>query len=233
MLPHTEPINIRPYRFPHHQKVVAEQLVAEMLQYEFIQESHSPYASLVLLIGKKDGTWWFCVDYRELNSATIKDKFPIPHIEDLLDELHGAMIFSKMDLRAGYHQIRMKPEDKFKTAFRTHQGHYEFRDMPFGLTNAPTTFQALMNHVFAKYLRKFILVFFDDILVYSKTAEDQYHHLSAALSLLREHHLFEKESKCSFGQPTVEYLGHIIDKDGSLLTRVRWLPCLIGLDQRQ
>jgi hypothetical protein len=142
-----------------------------------ITPSTSPFASPGLLVQKKDGTWCFCVDYRRLNSITEKNKFPMPLIDDILDELSGSKFYTKLDFKSGFHQVRMSPADEFKTAFKTYHGHYQFKVMPFGLTSAPDMFQCIMNAILEPFLRKFVIIFMDDILIYSSTLQEHASHI--------------------------------------------------------
>nr|GFA62758.1 putative reverse transcriptase domain, aspartic peptidase domain protein [Tanacetum cinerariifolium] len=180
--------------------------------------SKAPYrmapGAPVLFVKKKDGSMRLCIDYRELNRVTIRNRYPLPRIDDLFDQLQGAKYFSKIDLRSGYHQLRVKDQDISKTAFRTRYGHYEFLVMPFGLTNAPAVFMDLMNRIFHEYLDKFVIVFIDNILVYSKSKEDHEQHLRIVLEIPRQKKLYAKFSKCEFWLQQVAFLGHIVSADG-------------------
>ncbi|KAJ9520381.1 hypothetical protein QJQ45_000131 [Haematococcus lacustris] len=191
-----------------------KQQITEMQEKGFIRPSTSPYGSGVLFVRKKDGTFRMCIDYRPLNRITIKNRYPLPRIDNLLDRLHGASVFSKIDLRQGYHQIRIAPEDIPKTAFRTRYGHFEFTVMPFGLCNAPATFQRLMNDIFRQELDDCVIVYLDDILIFSRSHADHAQHLRRVLGLLQEHKLYAKLSKCEFGLSQTEFLGHIISSTG-------------------
>lgn len=199
---------IPPYRYLYFQKNEMEQWVKEFLTSGTFQSSTSPFLSLALLVHKQDDGWHFCVNYQALNNQPIKDKFQIPVNDELLDELGGANIFSKLDLRSRYHQIRVHEANVHKTAFHTHENHYEFLVMSFGLTNALSTFD-----IFRSRLRKFVLVFVDDILVYSQSLEDHVKHLEMVLQTLLENHLYTKKSMCSFGVTSMEYLSHIVSPD--------------------
>ncbi|XP_058216036.1 uncharacterized protein LOC131327058 [Rhododendron vialii] len=211
----TAPISIPPYRFAPAELRELKVQLQELENLGFIRPSTSPWGALTLFALKKDGSLCLCIDYRKLNRVTVKNKYPMPRIDDLFDQLRGATCFSKIDLRSGYHQLRVRREDIPKTTFHTRYGHYEFVVMPFGLTNAQATFMDLMNRIFRAYLDHFVVVFVDDILIYSSSEEEHQIHLTIVLELLREHRLYAKLSKCEFWLPNVKFLGHVVSKGGS------------------
>ncbi|GJV47291.1 putative reverse transcriptase domain-containing protein [Tanacetum coccineum] len=214
LIPGATPVARAPYRLaPSEMKELSEQL-QELSDKGFIRPSSSPWGAPVLFFKKKDGSFRMCIDYRELNKLTVKNRYPLPRIDDLFDQLQGSSIYSKIDLRSGYHQLRVREQDIPKMAFRTRYGHYEFQVMPFGLTNAPAVFMDLMNRVCKPYLDKFVIVFIDDILIYSKDKKEHEEHLKAILELLKKEKLYAKFSKCEFWIPKVQFLGHVIDSRG-------------------
>ncbi|KAK1698284.1 hypothetical protein QYE76_014981 [Lolium multiflorum] len=214
LIPGTAPIAQPPYKMGPKELVELKAQIDELEQKGFIQESVSPWGTPVIFVDKRDGGRRMCGDYRNLNNVTIKNKYPLPRIQDLFDQVQGAGVFSKIDLRSGYHQIKIKKEDVPKTAFVSRYGHHEYLVVPFGLTNAPAIFMNLMNKIFMKYLDKFVIVFIDDILIYSKDKEEHAKHLKIVLQILREHQLYAKFSKCKFWLDSVEFLGHVITKEG-------------------
>ncbi|GKC44957.1 putative reverse transcriptase domain-containing protein, partial [Tanacetum coccineum] len=214
LIPGAAPVARAPYRLaPSEMKELSEQL-QELSEKGFIRPSSSHWGARVLFVKKKDGSFRMCIDYQELNKLTVKNRYPLPRIDDLFDQLKGSSIYLKIDLRSGYHQLRVREQDIPKTAFRTRYGHYEFQVMPFGLTNAPTIFMDLMNRLCKPYLDKFVIVFIDDILIYSKDKKEHEEHLRAILELLKKEKLYAKFSKCEFWIPKVQFLSHVINSRG-------------------
>ncbi|GJU72350.1 retrotransposon protein, putative, ty3-gypsy subclass [Tanacetum coccineum] len=211
LVPGAAPVARAPYRLaPTELQELSTQL-QELSDKGFIRPSSSPWGAPVLFVKKKDGSFRMCIDYRKLNKLTVKNRYPLLRIDDMFDQLQGSRVYSKIDLRFGYHQLRVREEDIPKTAFRTRYGHYEFQVMPFGLTNAPTVFMDLMNRVCKPYLDIFVIVFIDDILIYSKSKEEHAEHLKLILELLKKEELYAKFLKCEFWLSKVQFLGHVID----------------------
>jgi hypothetical protein len=230
MLPGTPCISKRPYRMHVNELVELKKQIAELQSKGFICPSSSPWGTPVLFMEKKDGTQRMCVDYRSLNEVTIKNKYPLPRIEYLFDQMKGVSVFLKINLRSGYHQLKIRESDIPNTAFHTRYGLYEYTVMSFGLTNAPTCFMYLMNKMFMEYLDKFVVVFIDDILIFSKAEEEHKKHLGMVLEKLRSNQLYAKFSKCEFWLTKVAFLGHVISAGGisvdpsKVKDMLNWMP---------
>jgi len=224
LIPRVGPVSMAPYQMAPRELAELKKHVEDLLEKKFIRPSASPWGALVLLVKKKH----LCVDYRQLNKLTIKNKYLLPRIDDLLDQLRGAVVFSKIDLSSRYHQILVKPEDVQQTTFRSRYRHYEYVVMPFGVTNAPAIFMDYMNKIFWPYLDQFFVVFIDDILIYSESREEHTEHMRVVLEVLKEHKLYGKLSKCEFWMDEVQFLGHVISAQGiavdpaKIETVVKW-----------
>ena len=212
--PGTSPISMTPHRMASVELQELKVQIQELLGKGFIRSSTSPWGAPVLFAKKKDKTLLLCIDYRQLNRVIIKNRYPLPRIDDLFDQLRGARVYSKIDLCTGYHQLRVREAGIPKTAFRTRYEHFEFMVIPFGLTNAPVAFMDLMNRVFQPYLDQFVVVFVDDILIYSQSEVEHEDHLRIVLQLLRDHQLYSKFNKCEFWLTKVGFLGHMVSSSG-------------------
>ncbi|XXG47250.1 hypothetical protein AAC387_Pa02g1924 [Persea americana] len=214
LLPGTALISIAPYRMAPAELSELKLQLQDLLSKGFTRPSVSPWGAQVLFVKKKDGSLRMCIDYRRLNHMTIKNKYPLPRIDELFDQSQGAAYSSKIDLRSMHYELRVRESDVPKTTFRTRYGHYEFLEMPFGLTNAPAVFMALMNKAFAEYLDHFTVVFIDDVLMYSKSKEEHEEHLRTSMQLLRDNQFYAKLSKYEFWLEQVAFLSHIISREG-------------------
>ncbi|CAA0819544.1 Uncharacterized mitochondrial protein AtMg00860, partial [Striga hermonthica] len=214
LIPGVGPVSKAPYRMAPKELQELKVQIQELLRLGFIRPSVSPWGPPVLFVKKKDRSMRMCIDYRDLNRLTIKNKYPLPRIDNLFDQLRGACVFSNIDLRSGYHQLKIKESDIPKTAFHTRYNHYEFIVMPFGLSNAPAVFMDLMNRIFHPYLDQFVIIFIDDILIYSKSQKEHEKHLRVVLETLRREKLYAKFSKCEFWLRRVAFLGHVITQAG-------------------
>lgn len=212
--PGSRPTSKGMYRLSPKELLDMERQIKDLLERGFIVPSTSPYGAPIIFVKKKDGSLRMCIDYRALNKITVKNKYPMPRIDDVLDKLQGANVFTSLDLQSGYHQIRIHESDEHKTAFRTPLGLFQFRVLPFGLTNAPATFQTLMNDLFRPHINKFVQVYLDDILIYSKDEEEHEKHHGDCSPDSEEAKLYIKLSKCTFGASEVGFLGHIVGKQG-------------------